>query len=91
MSMPSKEELDEALAEAARMREQGEDPHHVAKALLNCHYQVEQLEQVMVAAEQFIHSGMAVAEHQRLKKAIAHARNTIDRTGAIERESFGLL
>ena len=35
MGRPSKEELASALAEAGRMREQGEDPHHVAKCLLN--------------------------------------------------------
>ena len=90
MSMPSKEELDEALAEAARMREHGEDPHHVAKALLNCHYQVEQLEHVLAAVELFLHSGMAVTEHQKLKKAIEEARKAIGRTRSLEHESFGL-
>jgi len=88
--MPSKEELEQALAEAARMREQGDDPHHIAKALLNLNYQNEQLKHVLAAAEMFINSGMAVTEHTRLKKAIANARNTVNRTGAIEHESFGL-
>jgi len=38
MGMPTEEELREALSEEARMREQGEDPHHIAKALLNFDY-----------------------------------------------------
>ena len=38
MGMPTEAELREALAEAARMREQGEDRHHLAKALLNLEY-----------------------------------------------------
>lgn len=90
MGMPSKEELDQALAEAARMREQDDDPHHIARALLNLNYQNEQLKHVLAAAEMYINSGMGVTEHTKLKKAIASARNAVNRTGAIEHESFGL-
>lgn len=90
MGMPTAEELNEALSEAGRMREQGEDPHHIAKALLNLNYQNEQLKHVLAAAELYLHSGMAVTEHQKLKRAIEQARVAIERTGAIEHESFGL-
>lgn len=90
MTMPTEEELKTALAEAGRMREQGDDPYHMAKALLNLNYQNEQLKKVLKAAEMYIHSGMAVAEHQRLKKAMEGARTAIHRTGAIEEERFGL-
>jgi hypothetical protein len=90
MGMPTKEELDSALAEAARMREAGEDPKFVAKALLNANYQVEQLSHVLSAVELYFNSGMAVAEHQKLRKAVEKAKLAINRTGSIERESFGL-
>ena len=90
MSMPSKEELEIALAEAGRMREQGDDPKFVAKALLNSNYQVEQLSHVLAAVELYFHSGMAVTEHQKLKKAVEKAKEAIDRSGGIEHESFGL-
>lgn len=90
MGMPSKEELEHALAEAGRMREQGDDPHHIAKALLNLNYQNEKLKHALAAAEMFLNSGMAVTEHQKLKRAIAEARTAIDRTGSIEHETFGL-
>jgi hypothetical protein len=90
MSMPTEEELQIALAEAARMREQGDDPKFVAKALLNSHYQVEQLSHVLTAVELYFNSGMAVTEHQKLKKAVAMAKEAINRTGSIEHESFGL-
>ena len=90
MGMPSKEELETALAEAARMREAGEDPKFIAKALLNANYQVEQLSHVLAAVELYFHSGMAVAEHQKLRKAVEKAKLAIDRTGGIEHESFGL-
>ena len=90
MGMPTKEEVEQALAEAARMREQGMDPHHLAKVLLNLNFQNEQLKHVLASVEMFLHSGMAVTEHQKLKRAIDSARSAIDRTGGIEHESFGL-
>lgn len=90
MTMPTEEELKTALAEAGRMREHGEDPHFIAKALLNLNYQNEQLKHVLRAVELYMNSGMAVSEHQKLKKAMENARNAIHRTGAIEEEHFGL-
>lgn len=90
MGMPTEDELKEALTEAARMREHGEDPHHIAKAVLNLNYQNEQLKHVLHAVELYFNSGMAVAEHQKLRKAMENARVAISRTGAIEEEHFGL-
>lgn len=90
MGMPSREELTEALEEAARMREAGADPHHLAKALLNHNYRLQQLEHVLEAAERYLHSGQAVTEHQRLRKAIEEARSAMARTAAAESTRFGL-
>ncbi len=90
MGMPTLEELNEALTEAARMREQGDDPHHVGKALLNLHYRTRLLEDVLHAAERFLHSGMAAQEHQQLQRAIERVRSAVDRTAAVERDQFGL-
>ncbi len=90
MSKPTDEELKEALATAAEMRESGHDPHHIAKALLNLNYRVQKLEHVLFAAEMYMHSGMAVQEHQKLKMAIDEARREVERTSHTEREQFGL-
>lgn len=90
MGMPTDQELKQALAEAGRMREQGEDPHHIAKALLNLNYRVKSLEKVLEAAELFYRSGQSVTEHQRLRKAIADAHAAVERSGAIEPGCFGL-
>ncbi len=90
MSMPTKEELEIALAEAGRMREAGEDPMFIAKALLNANYQVQQLNHVLAAVELYFHSGMAVTEHQKLKRAVEKAKEAIDRSAGLEHESFGL-
>ncbi|MDH5784785.1 MAG: hypothetical protein OEZ16_04150 [Chromatiales bacterium] len=90
MGMPSEEELKTALEAAAFMREHGDDPHHIAKALLNANYQVEQLTHVLTAVEMYLRSGMAVTEHQKLKKAVERAKLAIDRTGGVEHQTFGL-
>ena len=90
MGMPSEEELKEALAEAARMREHGEDPHHIAKALLNLNYRVEHLEQVLEAADRYLRLGQGVNEHTRLLRAVEATKAAIERTGAIEHDGLGL-
>jgi hypothetical protein len=90
MAMPTEEELKTALAEAGRMREQGEDPHFIAKSLLNLNYQNEQLMQVLKLTDKFLRTGMNVTDHQKLRKAVENARRSIERTGAIEGQQFGL-
>lgn len=89
MGTPNRKEFEEALAEAARMREQGEDPHHVAKALLNLNYRLHALENVLEAAQHFLHSGLAPHEHTELLKAIAAAERAARIVGAA-RDDFGL-
>jgi len=74
MGVPSKEELDTALNEAAHMREQGKDPHHLAKVLLNHNYRIDTLEKVLQAAELYLHSGQASHEHSQLVRAIETAK-----------------
>lgn len=81
MGMPTESELSIALAEAGRMREHGSDPKHLAKCLLNLNYRVNQLEKVLKAAELLFHSGMAVQEQTKLRKAIDDAKGVISRTG----------
>jgi len=81
MGKPTEEELNTALAEAARMREQGEDPCFVAKSLLNLNYRLGHLEHVLQAAERYLHSGLAEHNHAELIKSIetfkrADARGT---------------
>jgi hypothetical protein len=90
MAMPTEDELKTALAEAGRMREQGEDTNYVAKALLNLNYQNEQLKEVLKIADKFLRTGMNVMDHQKLKKAIDNARRAIERTGNIEGDKFWL-
>ena len=90
MGKPTEEELGAALKEAQRMREQGEDPHHVAKALLNLNYQSSFLRGVLQAAENYLNSGMAEREHTLLVSAIEKAREVDDLGGHRERPALGL-
>lgn len=80
MGVPTTEELQIALNEAARMREQGEDPHHIAKALLNHNHRIGILERVVFAAELYIRSGQGGHEHTELIRAIEAARKTSSNT-----------
>lgn len=75
MGVPTDEELKTALDEAARMREQGEDPFHIAKTLLNHNYRLDLLEKVLHSAELYLHSGHGNSEHARLMRAIETAKN----------------
>ena len=70
MGKPTDEELKEALEEAGKMRETGEDPHHIAKALLNCHFRLSHADRVYHAVEEYIRSGMDQTTHARLIKAL---------------------
>lgn len=90
MGVPTQEELEHALEEAGRMREQGDDPHHLAKSLLNQHYQVEKLEKVLRAAELYMHSGHAGTEHAKLTRAIEAAKKAQSDTGDHEQLDYGL-
>jgi hypothetical protein len=89
MGIPGKAELEQALAEAARMREHGEDPHHVAKALLSHNYRLQLLQAVLDATRHYLHSGLAPTEHTALIRAIAAAEKAAIQTGK-DHDEFGL-
>ncbi len=75
MGRPTNEELAMALKEAARMREQGEDEYHLAKALLNHDYRLKMYEQLYQTVEHYIRSGQADTEHSKLMKILDKIRS----------------
>lgn len=90
MAKPTEQELAEALALAKRMREQGKDPHFLAKSLLSHHYRLGYLEDVLRAVERYLHSGMAEEEHRRLLKTLEQARRAEARTANQSSNELGL-
>ena len=90
MGVPTAEELQTALQEAGRMREQGEDPHHIAKTLLNHNYRILKLEKVMHAAEMYFRSGNASREHTELVQAIEAAKYSSSNTADHDSLDYGL-
>ena len=84
MGKPTEEEIAEALLEAGRMREAGEDPHHIAKPLLNCHFRLGHAEHVYQAAQEFLHSGMDQSKHTRLVKALEDYRTADTHPGLLK-------
>ena len=70
MRKPTAVELETALNHAAQLREQGEDVFYIAKSLLNLHYRLAFLEDVMHKANLYLHSGEGAHEHAGLVKDI---------------------
>lgn len=73
MGRPSNEEMRLALDAAIRMRESGQDPEFVAKALLNLHYRSLALERVLTATKRYLHAGQSISDHRHLLQAITTA------------------
>jgi hypothetical protein len=90
MGKPTKEELETALSEAARMREHGDDPCFLAKSLLNQHYLNKHLEKVLHAAELYLRSGQGATEHTRLLHAINEYRLAERRSSGEDAEKSDL-
>lgn len=90
MGVPTEEELNTALDEAARMREQGEDPQHLAKVLLNHHYRIDVLKKVLWAADLYLHSGHGATEHTNLIRAIETAKDTAQNSTTHDELDYGL-
>jgi hypothetical protein len=90
MSKPTEQELKEALELARQMRESGQDSHFIAKCLLNQHYRIGYLEEVLLAVERYLRSGMAEDEHRRLLKSLEKARQAELNTAKQKTDDWGL-
>lgn len=75
MGRPTKEELATAIAEAGRMREQGDDPHFIAKSLLNHDYRLKLFEQLYQSVEHYLRSGQSETEHSKLMRILDKIRS----------------
>lgn len=89
MGKPTDEEFRQALAEAGRMRESGNDPHHIAKALLNLNYRMKSMQEVLEAAEYYLR-GEDARLHQKLEIAIEKARAEDRRTSGRDADNTAL-
>ena len=89
MGKPTKDQLEDALATAKRMREAGDDPHYLAKSLLNLNYRMDYMAKVFEAAEYYLRGEDAHAR-VRLEQAIEKARAEERRTAGSDDETLGL-
>ena len=90
MGMPTRQELETALAEAERLRTQDDDPHHLANCLLYLNRRDQVLERLLTAVEHYLNSGHAHTEHARLIKAVDAARHQIWEDSTSKGSDFGL-
>jgi len=90
MSKPTDAELKTALRRAMIMKEQGDDPEFLAKSLLNHHYRIGFLLDVLFAADRYLNHGMADNEHTKLIRLIEKAKAAEDQVAKLEQYNFGL-
>ena len=70
MGTPTEEELKQALQCAVEMREKGNDSDFLAKSLLNHHYRLKKMEQIITSTKLYLRSGESSTEHAKLVKAL---------------------
>ena len=90
MPKPTDEELDTAIKQAIAMREDDNDPHHIAKCLLSHNFRMKHLEEVLKIADRYMNMGMSEQERTQLIRAIAKAKDVEFYTAHQEQERFGL-
>lgn len=90
MHKPADDELQAALAEAERMREQETDPHHLARSLQYLDHRVRLLEAVFEAAKNYLNFGQEEREHAQLANAIEAARRAESQDTGEEGATLGL-
>jgi hypothetical protein len=90
MPKPTDEELDLAIKEAVKMREEGDDPFKLAKCLLSHNFRIKKLEEVLRIADRYCNMGMGQRELTHLIRAIDKAKNIESYTSQNELERFGL-
>ncbi|MDH5423495.1 MAG: hypothetical protein OEY29_00705 [Gammaproteobacteria bacterium] len=90
MSKPTDEELKTALRKAINMKENDQDPDFLAKSLLNHHYRLNYLLDLLFAADRYLNHGMADNEHRTLLMLLEKAKSAEEQVAKIEHYNFGL-
>lgn len=90
MSKPNSDELKTALRRAMIMKENNQDPDHLAKCLLNHHYRLTYLPEILFAADRYLNHGMAERERAQLLRLIEKAKQAEEHTAKLDHYDFGL-
>ena len=81
MGKPTAEQLQMALNEAARLREEGVDDCYIAKSLFSLNYRMRFMEDVLQKAKVYLHSGQGAHEHSALVHSIERAEKAMLASG----------
>jgi hypothetical protein len=71
---PTVDQLKAALAEAKRMRAEGDDPDSLAQSVLYLHQRDAMLERILLHLERFLQFGLPEEEHAKLVRLIEEAK-----------------
>ena len=74
MRRPDTEELGIALAAAEAMREEGNDPRHIARALSYLYHRNQELEGLLQFADRYLRFGMPEHELSEMRRLVDHLR-----------------
>lgn len=88
MGKPTADQLEQALAQAAWLREHDMDEYFLGKSLLNHNYRLHLLEDVLHKARLYLHSGSSAQAHRELLRAIERAE-AASRDAGEEGEGLG--
>lgn len=88
MGKPTSDQLEQALTQAAWLREHDMDEYFLGKSLLNHNYRLHLLEDVLHKAKLYLHSGSSAQAHRELLRAIDKAE-AASRGAGEEDQSLG--
>lgn len=71
---PEPDDLKEALSAARHMRDDGDDPHHVARWLQYYHRRCQSMEDLLHVTDRFLRFGMPEAELTAMRQLVARLR-----------------
>ena len=90
MGKPTELQLNIALKACIEMKEHNNDPDFIARSLLNHHYRLRYLEEVLQTADRFMNHGMADHERMHLIRCIEKAKEAEYKTAGEDHNDFGL-
>jgi hypothetical protein len=84
MRRPDAEELGIALAAAESMREEGNDPRHIARALSYLYSRNQELEELLQLADRYLRFGMPEHELSEMRLLVEHLHDPTSGAGGDE-------
>ncbi len=90
MSKPTDAELATAIRAAIEMKEHDDDPHFIARSLLNLQFRMRFYEELLKLADLYLNHGQSESDHMQLLRHINKLKEIELRSAKMDIEDFGL-